>query len=124
MTKGRIVFQAEGAEIFYRNIEIKQLSPDGPPAGPDKVIITDPALAGPDYDVQGEYVGQSAGASQSNQFAAQVIARGDRRFELVLYTGGLPGDGWQRGDEMQTAEGETVGSVTTFNSPTGSAKLQ
>ena len=46
------------------------------------------AEAGPDYLVQGEYRGAATGC------AAQVIARGNGTFELVLFPGGLPGDGW------------------------------
>jgi hypothetical protein len=33
LTSGRILFQAEGAEVFYRNIEIKPLSLPASPAG-------------------------------------------------------------------------------------------
>lgn len=47
--------------------------------------------AGPDFDVQGEYEGV---VGENGRFAAQVIARGDGRFEAVLYEKGLPGIGW------------------------------
>ena len=43
------------------------------------------AEAGPDYAVQGEY------EATDSPFAAQVIARGEGRFELVLLPEGLPG---------------------------------
>lgn len=48
----------------------------------------EPATAGADYVVQGEYV------SREPAYGAQVIALGDDDFEAVLYRGGLPGDGW------------------------------
>jgi hypothetical protein len=43
----------------------------------------DPAQAGPDFPVQGEYTGQSC--------AAQVIALGDGKFHIVGWSKGLPG---------------------------------
>ena len=51
----------------------------------------DPAKVDADYAFQGEYAGVLAG-----QFdvGAQVIALGDGKFKLVLYPGGLPGDGY------------------------------
>ncbi len=39
-----------------------------------------------DFGVQGEYVGPALGL--------QVVASGNNDFELVLFTGGLPGAGW------------------------------
>jgi hypothetical protein len=44
---------------------------------------TDPAQAGPDFAVQGEYVGENS--------AAQVIALGDGKFHIVGWSHGLPG---------------------------------
>ena len=45
--------------------------------------FTDPAAAGPDFAVQGEYAGKGS--------AAQVIALGDGKFHIVGWTPGLPG---------------------------------
>jgi hypothetical protein len=75
--------------------------------------FTDPAQAGPDYAVQGEYLGtvQSAGPQTRG---AQVVALGDGKFDLVGYLGGLPGEGWKRGDERVRAHGQTADGVTNL----------
>ena len=54
------------------------------------------------------------GASEEDRWGAQVIALGDGKFRAVGYRGGLPGDGWDRGDERVETEGERRGNVTTF----------
>ena len=65
--------------------------------------------AGADFAVQGEYV-----STGEEKRGAQVIALGDGKFEGVGYTGGLPGEGWSRGDEMYKAPGELKDGVCTF----------
>ena len=50
--------------------------------------FTDPATAGPDYALQGEYAGEKTGA--------QVIALGNGKFHLVGWMGGLPGTSDER----------------------------
>jgi cytochrome c553 len=46
------------------------------------------ASADPDFQLQGEYTGQ--------QRALQVVALGDGEFDILLFSGGLPGAGWDR----------------------------
>jgi hypothetical protein len=50
--------------------------------------VIDPAQAGPDVAVQGEYAAEGA------THAAQVVALGDGKFDVHLLAGGLPGAGW------------------------------
>ena len=82
--------------------------------------FTDPKEAGPDYAVQGEYLGEAA----SEKWGAQVIALGDGKFSLVGYQGGLPGEGWRRGDETRKAEGERKDDVTTLQGDTFSVSIK
>ena len=82
-----------------------------PPGGP---VYTDPAKAGPDYAWQGEYVGEDV---EGTKWGAQVIALGEGKFRVVGYRGGLPGDGWERGDERVEADGERDGNKVVFESP-------
>jgi hypothetical protein len=76
--------------------------------------FTDPAKAGPDFAVQGEYVGEIKHGDESRKFGAQVVALGDGKFDIVLYVGGLPGEGWKRGDRQFKVPGETKDGLTTF----------
>lgn len=50
----------------------------------------------PQFAVQGEYVGE--------QLAVQVVALGKGDYQIVIYRGGLPGDGWN-GETPQVLEG-------------------
>lgn len=68
--------------------------------------FTDPAelQADPDFVIQGEYSGEKIGA--------QVIAQGDGKFNVVVYKGGLPGDGWKRGAKSSTLQAARNGATT------------
>lgn len=66
--------------------------------------------AGPDFLVQGEYVGKVGGLLD---IGAQVIAMGEDRFEGVLYRGGLPGAGWD-GDVRFHFKGQRNGDTASF----------
>ena len=57
------------------------------------------AKADPDFAVQGEYVAAGIGL--------QVIATGDNEFELAIFSGGLPGAGWN-GSPPQRIEGDAA----------------
>jgi len=65
--------------------------------------FTDPAEAGPDFAIQGEYVGDGS--------AAQVIALGDGKFRIVGWVPGLPGTSDEvekKGEVEAKREGEKV----------------
>jgi len=83
------------------------------PPRPPKVegpTFLDPNDAGPDYAVQGEYVG-SAG---SDKIGIQVVAMGKGQFTAVIYRGGLPGDGYARDKKKVSIQGQTKDGKTVF----------
>ena len=77
-------------------------------------IYLDPAEAGHDYEVQGEYVGTAKIGKTEAPWGAQIIALGDHKFDLVLFQGGLPGAGWFRGADQKKASGSSDGTTATF----------
>lgn len=79
-------------------------------AADDNPAFTNAKEAGPDFAVQGEYLGTAG----DDTWGVQVIALGDGKFSLVGYAGGLPGQGWKRGDKTQRAEGEAKDGVATL----------
>jgi hypothetical protein len=85
------------------------------PAADKNPAFTDPEKAGPDFKVQGEYVGD--GPSQA-KLGAEVIARGDGKFVVNFLPGGLRGEG---GDYAKRVEGtaKTDEGKTTFASKDG-----
>lgn len=72
--------------------------------------FTDAAAAGPDFAVQGEYL---SGDGQP-KWGAQVVALGEGKFDIVGYNGGLPGQGWSRGDERKRGSGELKDGVLSL----------
>ena len=63
---------------------------------PPKVAVpmwTDPKKAAaihPDFEIQGEYIGEK----ENNTIGCQVAALDSDQFHVLIYSGGLPGDGW------------------------------
>jgi hypothetical protein len=76
-------------------------------------IFLNPADAGPDYAVQGEYSGEITSDGQKVRIGLQVIALGGSKFDAVAYVGGLPGDGWNEQEKIR-ASGATENGRTTL----------
>ncbi|MBV9467883.1 MAG: DUF1080 domain-containing protein [Abitibacteriaceae bacterium] len=82
-------------------------------------VALEPETAGPDFKLQGEYVGTlTAMGSTPQKFAAQVVAIGSGAFRAYLLPGGLPGAGWD-GTSKWVVQGRTEGDKTTLQSYDG-----
>ena len=103
------------ASFLLASVLILVLAVAATAAQPKKapVAFTNPKKAGPDFAVQGEYVGYIETAEGKTKEGVQVIALGDGKFGAVAYHGGLPGAGWDKSEKTQV-EGQTTGGVTTF----------
>lgn len=79
-----------------------------------KPVSADPAsVTDPDFQVQGEYLGEIKTEGGLQKIGVRVIARGNGKFRAVGYVGGFPGDGWD-GAATHDADGETKNGVTVF----------
>jgi hypothetical protein len=89
--------------------------------------IADPQLAAKDSDfhVQGEYVGEIAMPDGgTRKMAAQVVARGEGKFDVYLLEGGLPGDGWKNGDKRVQVGGARKGDATTIEGDAAAGEIR
>lgn len=77
----------------------------------DKKAFLDAKEAGPDFQVQGEYVGKLG----DHAFGVQVIALGGGKFDGVVYPNGLPGAGWDAEKKTKhKISGETKDGATNL----------
>jgi len=71
---------------------------------------TDLSMVDEDFAFQGEYAGTVKEAEgKEAKYGAQVIALGHGQFAAVVYSGGLPGAGWNRGNPKAQLAGEKQG---------------
>ncbi len=86
-------------------------APKTKPAEPT-VFLTAEA-AGPAFLLQGEFTTAGHGAN--------IIALGGDQYRLVLFAGGLPGDGWDRSPRVEM-DGKAEGTKVTFAPKSGEAR--
>jgi hypothetical protein len=83
--------------------------------------------AGPDFLVQGEYVGEIELEGGKTKVGIQVIARGGGAFEAAWHRGGLPGDGWDGAAVERSKEKDGVtgaDGATVFEKFPGERRLE
>jgi 3-keto-disaccharide hydrolase len=82
-------------------------------------VFTTPESAGPDFAIQGEYIGEING---KGKVAAQVVAEGDGKFVVQFLSGGLPGEGWD-GTSKLAASARTANGKTTVRGDGGTGEI-
>ena len=87
-----------------------------PPKKATPNVFTDPAEAGPDFKIQGEYEGTVG----KERLGAQVFALGDGKFDVYFLAGGLPGAGWDLKTRLKIDAKTEAGNVKLSGSWTGS----
>lgn len=91
-----------GTPLFLRAADPKPEPKDADPTGPD-------------FSVQGEYVGEVFTNAGNQPIGVQVVALGKGRFKAIGFIGGLPGDLWDR-SPRKSSEGELKNGVIEFTS--------
>jgi hypothetical protein len=89
----------------------------------ERIAIADPkeVAKDPDFAIQGEYEGSILGKEE--KLGVQVIAKGGGKFDLKVYTGGLPGAGWD-GKGVLRGIGERTGDEPRLTPTTLDGKGQ
>ena len=82
------------ALLFFVTTAFAQEKPPKPAEYTSEAEIAKDAALKRDFDVQGEYLGKFGGWT----IGLNLVAEGSGKFALVVFVGGLPGDGWLRGD--------------------------
>ncbi len=67
------------------------------------------------FNVQGEYTGELSVDGEKIRAGVQVVALGDGNYQLAIYRGGLPGDGWNSESGFDVArDPEVAGDKIVF----------
>lgn len=106
------MFRVLVAGLFAAGLALAAPAQDkkDPPKKKERIALNEPTAAAkdPDFAIQGEY----AGAGPRGKVGVQVVAKGEGKFAVKAYHGGLPGDGADLKDVL-TGTAETKDGKTT-----------
>jgi Domain of Unknown Function (DUF1080) len=74
-------------------------------------LTTALASSDPDFKVQGEYEGE---VPDKGKYGAQVVAKGNGKFQVYFHPGGLPGAGWDTAKLRVMVDAVTKEKLVTF----------
>ena len=77
-----------------------------------------------DYKIQGEYQGEVEMGDQKSKYGIQVIALGKGKFTGVGYSGGLPGDGWNKETPTRVENVQSNSGVVVFKTDHAIATIE
>ncbi|MEX2186508.1 MAG: DUF1080 domain-containing protein [Pirellulales bacterium] len=131
MTRGRLLWAGSLLALLVAiaaqvnlSTAIAQDADKGAKKGADKPeAFLIPRLAGLDYVLQGDYVGDVFIGADQKKRAVQVVALGDGKFHARLYAGGLPGDGWD-GNKPEEFDGAADGEFGVFKCSLGTCTIK
>ena len=109
MKIARLCLTASLAAFLAASLPLPARAADAPAKN---FVSIDSAKVDADYAFQGEY----NGTLDAKKTGLQVIAQGGGKFRAVVLAGGLPGDGWEKG-QREEADGELKDGVASFSSP-------
>ena len=66
------------------------------------------------FQIQGEYLFENKKDGETKVFGIQIIALGDQTFRGEVFSGGLPGAGWSRGQNQIGADGKMDGQYIVW----------
>jgi hypothetical protein len=92
-------------------------------ANDPKKAYLNPAEAGIEFALQGEYAGGFKTDDGEVRIGVQVIAEGQNKLAWVAYIGGLPGDGWDGNTPMRGA-GEIQGDKAILKGDAGRGEIK
>jgi hypothetical protein len=84
-----------------------------PAADTGNPAYADPAKTDDDFPFQGEYSGEVPVGGAPMKLGVQTVALGDGQFDIVVFPGGLPGDGWQAPTKLK-GKGKRDGASVPF----------
>ncbi|MCE9565237.1 MAG: DUF1080 domain-containing protein [Planctomycetes bacterium] len=90
--------------------EDKKVEKKEPPKKKERIALNEPkdVAKDPDFAIQGEYAG-----NPEYKVGVQVVAKGLGEFDLKIFQGGLPGDGWDgKATTKATAKRNDDGGAT------------
>jgi hypothetical protein len=79
-----------------------------------KMAFTDPAEAGVEYQIQGEYAAEIEQDGVRQRVGVQIIALGDGKFRAVGFKGGLPGENANVERQTPPVDGQLEGEKAVF----------
>jgi 3-keto-disaccharide hydrolase len=119
----RLILLSAVIFLLAAAVGMAQDKPKEKPKSPPRIAVDDLAKLKDDKDfaIQGDFRGNAGTSKADNQkVGAQVVALGEGKFDVKMYRGGLPGDGWDgKAPEVMKAERKDGHVMLSAKGPDG-----